>query len=286
MAKLTDTAERAAQARPGGDMSRARAARTLLRDLRDLGEVRAPRGLRALVTAQTGGVPDQFFALPTPLGAVWVAYSAEGISAVGQEASAAEFAEYVRRMRGRLAQHTATPPARLVASLERHLAGASATPLRFDLRGLAPFECAVLHKALEIPWGEVRPYHWIAREIERPKAVRAVGTALARNPIPLFIPCHRVVRGDGHIGNYGLGGRSAKQRILAAEGVDSDRLERLARAGVRYLGSDSTDIFCYPTCRHARRVTEPHLVTFRSADAARDAGYRPCKLCRPAAAAA
>ncbi|MGH2470143.1 MAG: methylated-DNA--[protein]-cysteine S-methyltransferase, partial [Chloroflexota bacterium] len=275
MAKLADVVERAGQAQPGSGKSRALAARALLRDLRDLREVRAPRALRATVSAQTGSAPDEFFALPTPLGAVWVACSAEGISAVGQEASAAEFAEYVRHARGRLARETAAPPARLVASLERHLAGTPATPLRFDLRGLAPFECAVLRKALEIPRGEVRPYHWIAREIERPRAVRAVGTALARNPIPLFIPCHRVVRGDGHIGNYGLGGRSAKQLILAVEGVDSDRLERLARAGVRYLASDSTGIFCYPTCRHARRVTKPHLLNFRSADAALDAGYRP-----------
>ena len=52
-------------------------------------------------------------------------------------------------------------------------------------------------KALEIPRGEVRPYGWIAAEIGRPKAVRAVGTALGHNPIPLIVPCHRVVRSDG-----------------------------------------------------------------------------------------
>ena len=90
-------------------------------------------------------------------------------------------------------------------------------------------------KALEIPRGEVRPYGWIAAEIGRPKAVRAVGTALGHNPVPLIVPCHRVVRSDGMIGQYSLGGPENKRTILAGEGVDPDELEALARAGVRYL---------------------------------------------------
>src|SRR5678816_1686056 len=71
--------------------------------------------------------------------------------------------------------------------------------LRLDLRGVSEFERAVLMKALEIPRGEVRPYGWIAREIGRPGAVRATGSVLAKNPVPLLIPCHRVVRSDGTI---------------------------------------------------------------------------------------
>ena len=71
--------------------------------------------------------------------------------------------------------------------------------LQFDLRRLSPFERDVLRKTLEIPRGEARTYGWIAREIGRPGAVRAVGSALNKNPIPLLIPCHRVVRSDGQI---------------------------------------------------------------------------------------
>ena len=114
-------------------------------------------------------------------------------------------------------------------------------------------------KALEIPRGEVRPYGWIAAEIGRPKAVRAVGTALGHNPVPLIVPCHRVVRSDGYIGQYSLGGPANKRAILAAEGADPDGLEGLARAGIRYFGSDTTRIFCLPTCHDARRVTDRHL---------------------------
>jgi O-6-methylguanine DNA methyltransferase len=142
----------------------------------------------------------------------------------------------------------------------------------------------VLQKAREIPRGEVRPYAWIAREIGHPRAVRAVGTALGHNPAPLLIPCHRVVRSDGHLGEYSMGGPEAKRAVLTAEGVDPERLEQLASSGVRYFGSDTTHIFCFPTCRHTHRLMDKHKVTFRSESEARAAGYRPCKVCRPAVA--
>jgi O-6-methylguanine DNA methyltransferase len=102
--------------------------------------------------------------------------------------------------------------------MRRHLAGNASAPLRFDLSAVSPFGRAVLTKALEIPRGEVRPYSWIAREIGRPLAVRAVGSALARNPIPLLIPCHRVVRNDGTAGQY-IFGTAAKRALLSAEGA-------------------------------------------------------------------
>jgi len=114
--------------------------------------------------------------------------------------------------------------------------------------------------------------------------VRAVGTALANNPIPYFIPCHRVVRTDGMIGNYGGGGPEAKRSILTLEGVQLKRLEKLAHSGLRYEGVRSTKIFCFPTCFHGRRVREGNFVFFHDESEARAAGYRPCKDCRPAVA--
>ena len=115
---------------------------------------------------------------------------------------------------------------------------------------------SVWHKALEIPRGEVRPYGWIAAEIGRPRAVRAVGTALGHNPVPLIVPCHRVVRTDGTIGQYSLGGPHNKRTILAAEGLDPDATGGAGPSGVRFIGSDTTQIVCLPTCRHARRVSD------------------------------
>ena len=87
----------------------------------------------------------------------------------------------------------------------------------------------------------------IAAEIGHPRAVRAVGSALAHNPVPLVVPCHRVVRSDGSIGQYSLGGPDAKRTVLAAEGLTPAELETAARAGGRYLGSATTRIVC-PRC--------------------------------------
>jgi methylated-DNA-[protein]-cysteine S-methyltransferase len=85
-----------------------------------------------------------------------------------------------------------------------------------DLDGLSPFTRAVLKITAEIPYGEVRSYRWIAEKLGKPGASRAVGNALAKNPIPIIIPCHRVVRSDGTIGGFALG-TGWKRRLLELE---------------------------------------------------------------------
>ena len=85
-----------------------------------------------------------------------------------------------------------------------------------DLDGLPPFTRAVLKVTAQIPYGEVRSYRWIANKLGHPNAARAVGNALAKNPVPIIIPCHRVVRSDGSIGGFALGGRW-KKRLLNLE---------------------------------------------------------------------
>ncbi len=110
-----------------------------------------------------------------------------------------------------------------------------------------------------------------------------MGTALGHNPVPLIVPCHRVVRTDGTIGQYSLGGPGNKRTILAAEGLDPVALEDAARRGERLTGSTTTKITCWPTCRHARRVQDRYRVSFRSLRDAQAKGYRPCKVCRPTA---
>jgi O-6-methylguanine DNA methyltransferase len=257
------------------------AARALAEDLRALGNTTAPATLLPSVLFAVGR-GDYYLTLDSPLGPVYVAYNALGISAVQRAPDAASFAAAFTARRGRPIAQAAQPDAALLARLSATLRGERPTDLRFDLRGLSEFERAVLLKALEIPRGEVRPYGWIAREIGRPRAVRAVGTALKHNPIPLLIPCHRVVRSDGALGEYALGGREAKERVLSAEEVNLTELERLARIGQRYLGSETTHIYCYPTCRAARRITLGRQQRFTSHAQAEAAGYRPCKICRPA----
>ncbi len=88
------------------------------------------------------------------------------------------------------------------------------------------FRQDVLRQTLRIPLGMVDTYGGLAAKIGHPKAARAVGTALANNPFPLVIPCHRVVRADGHIGCFG-GGEPMKRRLLEMEGVSLDRAGRV-----------------------------------------------------------
>ena len=89
---------------------------------------------------------------------------------------------------------------------------------------LTDFEWQVLCAALTIPLGETRSYQWVAQKIGRPKAVRAVGQALRKNPYPLIIPCHRVVKSDGTPGGYAGKMDGKKSKLLAIEQDISRRL--------------------------------------------------------------
>jgi O-6-methylguanine DNA methyltransferase len=227
------------------------------------------------------GLADDYALIDSPVGPLRVAWNGRGVSAVEQAADDRAFELRFFARTGRRAEHRDELPVTLRRAIDRRLAGDRRARIELDLRGSSEFERAVWLKALEIPRGEVRPYGWVAAEIGRPKAVRAVGTALGHNPVPLIVPCHRVVRSDGMIGQYSLGGPENKRTILATEGLDPDELEGLARAGIRYIGSDTTRIYCLPTCHNAKRITAAHRVAFRSAAASESAGYRACRECRP-----
>lgn len=231
------------------------------------------------------GLTHRVTTVEGPIGPLFVAWSPSGVTAiapasVGQD----EFvADYEQRTGIQLVAATSFPDQwarRLAAALETGRIG----KLPIDLSLLTPFQREVLAKTAEIPPGELRPYGWVAREIGKPGATRAVGTALNRNPIPVVIPCHRVGRSDGTVGEYAYG-PEMKRALLATEGLDAGAADHRAERGVRLAGSDTTHIFCFPTCRHARRTTARHQVEFRNEREARYAGYRPCKVCRPAAAA-
>jgi O-6-methylguanine DNA methyltransferase len=140
-----------------------------------------------------------------------------------------------------------------------------------DLAGVSDFQRRVLEAARLIPFGEARPYAWIAARIGHPRAVRAVGTALGRNPVPLILPCHRVWRSDGGLGGY-IFGAAVKDRLAALE-----------RATPVLEGCTSTRIVCRVGCIHGRHMRPDNRVVFASVDDARSVGYRPCKVCRPAA---
>ena len=243
----------------------------------------APRTLAPAALVEVG-LADAYARTDSPIGSLLVAWNGLGVSAVAAAVSAPDDASFQAAhaaRTGRPAYPAEALPLKLETAIRRRLAGDRRVRIDLDLRGHTAFERNVWAKALEIPRGEVRPYGWIAAEIGRPRAVRAVGTALGHNPVPLIVPCHRVVRTDGTIGQYSLGGPANKRSMLASEGLDPIELEDLARAGIRFVGSDTTHIVCLPTCHNAKRITGPHRKPFRSLASAMASGYRACLTCRP-----
>jgi AraC family transcriptional regulator of adaptative response/methylated-DNA-[protein]-cysteine methyltransferase len=109
-------------------------------------------------------------------------------------------------------------PDDLFDAIEHSFNTGDRSSLTFDLRGATPFQQSVWEACLAIPAGETRTYADLARSIHRPNAVRAVGTALGANPIPVLIPCHRVLRSDGSLGGYAFG-LPIKERLLDREAV-------------------------------------------------------------------
>ena len=235
-----------------------------------------PAGLSESVALGTGLV-DGYDLYDSPVGTVAIAFNPMGVSSVDLTDG---FEDRFHHRFDRLVVRAEAPSAwgsRISEALERGTPG----KLPIDYRSVTPFQREVLEKTASIPQGEVRPYGWVAKEVDRPKAVRAVGSAVARNPVPLIGPCHRVVRSDGHVGNYSLGGPANKHSLLRLEGADPAWLENLAAAHVRVRANKSTGIFCHPTCRAIRRSKETNVVDFRSAESAAQEGYVPCLLCRP-----
>jgi O-6-methylguanine DNA methyltransferase len=233
-----------------------------------------------------GRVFGSWVKVPGPVGPVYAAFTPEGVEYVRLAQARPEDAdeEFVRAYRERFRRPLRAadrPPPGLLPTLR----GRRSAALRVNLGDVTEFERDVLLATSRIPAGQTRPYNWVAAQIGRPRAVRAVGTALRNNPVPILIPCHRVTRATGEPGEY-VFGSELKQRLLRAERADLDEVSALARRGVYFLGSDTTRVVCYPTCAHARRITRPHRRGFRTVDEARRHGYRPCRQCRPATAVA
>ena len=234
-------------------------------------------------TAQVFGriAIDRYATAPSAIGDVYVAWTALGASGLRLAGSDGEFEAWYAKRFGR----------RAVRALERDdIMNAAAARLRgedvrvpLDLSALSPFEAAVLRKAAEIPRGDARPYWWVARELETPAAMRAVGNALGRNPVPLLVPCHRVIRADMRTGEY-VFGAAAKQHLLEDEGVDLAAVDRVTRRGFRYVGC-ADGFFCLPTCGTvACKVDNPGYLGLHSAHDAVAHGLQPCPTCRPIAA--
>ncbi len=179
--------------------------------------------------------------LSGPDGPLTVAATARGIIAAEWQCTEDELRAAVRRRLGPVEPAAPDGPAarrlaEAVPVLSALLAGtpdgeAAAVPLDLDDR--PPFDQRVLAEVRAIGWGETASYGEIARRVGVPRAARAVGGALGRNPVAMVIPCHRVIAADGTLGGYGgdgwtdrLEALERKRRLLAREGVIAHPRER------------------------------------------------------------
>ena len=167
---------------------------------------------------QTGGPSVIHYTTATsPLGVILVAATERGICAVRLGDTAEQL---VNELRAEFpAAHVTAQDDDLrpvLDTLLRHIAGERPRlDLPLDIRATA-FQKRVWEALRRIPYGEARTYADIARAINEPAATRAVGNACASNPVAILVPCHRVIRHDGHIGNYRWGA-DRKKRLLAIE---------------------------------------------------------------------
>ena len=155
----------------------------------------------------------------SPLGPIWVAVSENGLVAVETSDDRETIIESLNRMGFQNIVHDQQETAGAIRQISEYLNGERREfELAIDWSVLTPFQNKVLRATFEIPYGQVRTYGGLAKEVGNPGAARAVGRAEATNPMPLVIPCHRVIGADGGLHGYGSGeGVKTKAWLLELE---------------------------------------------------------------------
>ncbi len=171
-------------------------------------------------TSADSGV-HRWFTVAGPVGDVFVAHVSGRVSGLALAESVGGdgdgFEAWMRREVGTEATPDPDPDPALVERVRAAL-DEGRTDVPVDLGSRTPFHRQVLEHLLTIPKGEVRTYGQVAAAVGRPRAHRAVGSAVARNPVSLLVPCHRVVPAAGGVGNYGSGPHR-KEALLNREGA-------------------------------------------------------------------
>jgi methylated-DNA-[protein]-cysteine S-methyltransferase len=174
---------------------------------------------RLVNAAEAAGVLDVAYrTVDSPLGQLLLAATDRGLVRVAFAREGHE--QVLEQLAARISPRVLRAPGRLDAAageLEEYFTGQrTAFDLRLDLQLATGFRRIVLTHLPDIAYGHTASYAALALAAGRPKAVRAVGTACATNPLPLVVPCHRVVRSDGTVGQY-VGGVEAKRVLLTLE---------------------------------------------------------------------
>jgi methylated-DNA-[protein]-cysteine S-methyltransferase len=221
----------------------------------------------------------------SPIGPVLIARSEQGVSMVEYLESPAAAGSRLARLAGADVVEDETRTEGLHRDLLDYLAGRR-TELEWplDLRWVrGDFQRRVLRATSELPYGAVTSYARIARVIGAPKATRAVAQALRWNPVPIAIPCHRVIGSSGDLTGYAGNKVGLKQRLLTLEGVrtaDTRTAPRVERRAM-YVRYETETEYCVPTCGALASTPLAELTLFGSRERAEAAGLSPCASCRP-----
>jgi methylated-DNA-[protein]-cysteine S-methyltransferase len=223
---------------------------------------------------------------PSPLGPILIAASEHGVALVEYLRGEARDSRLFRMADvATQTEEEAGDLARLHAELLDYLAGRR-TRLEWplDLRfARSDFERDVLRATAAVPYGAVSSYSGIAGDVGKPSAMRAVAQALRHNPLPIVVPCHRIVGVSGALVGYAGNRIGLKERLLAVEGVPTiqAREPRIARAAMYHYDPNPHRQYCLPTCGNI--VTRPLGVVrlFARRELAEATGLEPCADCRP-----
>ena len=153
----------------------------------------------------------------SPIGPLLVAATERGICEIAFDPDPEAETERLARLHGVRVLRSPKPVDEARRELDEYFEGRRhAFDLPVDLTALPPFQQSVLAELRRVPYGQVDTYGGLASRIGKPRAARAVGGALNRNPVPIVVPCHRIVRGDGAVGSY-LFGSDRKRLLLQIE---------------------------------------------------------------------
>ncbi len=184
---------------------------------------RAQARVRQALAAQARPAAEVWYDVlaRSPIGPVFVAVTGRGLRAVRFGLSERQFVQALQRETRAQPVRSAARAGAAAQQMGEYLAGRRpAFDMPVDLTAMTRFQQQVLLAACQIPRGQVRTYSELARQIGRPKAARAVGQALGSNPVPIVIPCHRVLAADGSLRGYsGGGGIATKEQLLRLEGA-------------------------------------------------------------------
>lgn len=169
--------------------------------------------------ARSGLLDVAYDVADSPLGPLLVAATEHGLCEIEFDPEPEREVERLARRFGARVLYSPRPLTRARRELEQYFAGRRTTfDLALDVDWLPPFQRSVLEELARVPYGRTETYGSLASRIGRPRAARAVGGALNRNPLPIVLPCHRVVGASGSLVGY-AGGLQRKRALLALEGV-------------------------------------------------------------------